>query len=118
MTERARHWQQVLIEWQRSGLTQAAFCRREGITPATFYWWKRRLGVDGKPSARVARPNQRDESFVEVRPTQSAVVPVGLVPPIVPIYEVVLPNGRSIRVGERFDPETLSRLIMAVEAAC
>ena len=118
MADRARHWRRVLGAWERSGLTQSAFCRREGISLSTFHWWKRRLAADGKASARVGRSEQRGESFVEVRPPQSAVAHVDLVAPITPIYEVVLPGGRSIRVGERFDSDVLSRLIAAVEAAC
>jgi transposase len=118
MTDRARHWRRVLGAWERSGLTQSAFCRREGIALSTFHWWKRRLATDGKASARVGRPGQPEESFIEVRPPRSAVALVDLVAPISPVYEVVLPGGRSIRVGERFDPEALSRLIATVEAAC
>jgi hypothetical protein len=100
-------------------LTQAAFCRREGISAGSFYWWKRRLAADdGVGFDRVGRSIREGESFVEVRPARSAVAPVEFVPPIAPLYEVVLPSGRLIRIGERFDPEAISRLIAAVEAAC
>jgi len=33
-------------------------------------------------------------------------------------YEVVLSGGRILRLPPTFDPETLTRLIRAVEAAC
>jgi len=118
MTERARHWRRVLAAWRQSGVTQAAFCRREGISTATFYWWKRRLGGEGKGSACATRRAPHADRFVELRPAEAATASTGPAPLIGPVYEVVLAGGRTIRVGERFDPETLSRLIAAVEAAC
>lgn len=36
-------WQQRMATFQSSGLTVAAFCRQEGITPARFYYWARRV---------------------------------------------------------------------------
>jgi hypothetical protein len=33
-------------------------------------------------------------------------------------YEVVLSSGRVLRLPQAFDPEALTRLITAVEAAC
>lgn len=33
----------VLDEWQRSGTTLAEFARRQGLSAARLYWWRRRL---------------------------------------------------------------------------
>ena len=36
-------WQQRMATFRSSGLTVAAFCRQEGIAPARFYYWARRV---------------------------------------------------------------------------
>jgi hypothetical protein len=43
VSERAVYWQRLLADWERSGLSQAEFCRRRGVKAVTFAWWKRRL---------------------------------------------------------------------------
>jgi hypothetical protein len=57
-------WQQRMATFQSSGLTVTAFCRREGITPARFYYWARRVrsaSTDGRPR-RIAKPGQPGEN--------------------------------------------------------
>lgn len=36
---------EVMAAWERSGITMAAFCRRRGIRPERFYWWRNRLAA-------------------------------------------------------------------------
>jgi len=48
-------WQQLVDEFQESGLTQKAFSDQHGIAPSAFGYWKRKLSV--APSA-----DQDDES--------------------------------------------------------
>mgnify|MGYP006446476763 CR=1 FL=1 len=37
-------WQRLLTSQATSGLSQKAFCQREGLAQSTFQYWKRRLG--------------------------------------------------------------------------
>jgi hypothetical protein len=37
------YWEAQIKNWQRSGLTQTEYCRREGIVPQYFTNWKSRL---------------------------------------------------------------------------
>jgi hypothetical protein len=46
-----QRWQQRLERFQRSCLTVAAFCGREGIFAASFYTWRRRLHHAIAPTA-------------------------------------------------------------------
>ena len=48
-----------LTEWRErferlvaSGLTVARFCAREGVSVASFYHWRKKLGVKGRPDLR------------------------------------------------------------------
>jgi hypothetical protein len=40
--QRHERWRELLARWQSSGLSQAAFCRRERIHVWQFAWWKKR----------------------------------------------------------------------------
>jgi hypothetical protein len=67
-----------------------------------FYWWKKRLGASGA------------EKFVEVKlAAAAATVGAGEDRRV----EVVLRNGRSLRVGPGFDPELVRALAAVVESA-
>lgn len=39
------YWRKALSRFFDSGLTQTAFCEREGINANNFCWWKRELAV-------------------------------------------------------------------------
>ena len=57
MTERryqkrsADDWMHLVDRQARSGLSQAAFCRSEGVPLSTFRYWKRRLHDEGRLEA-------------------------------------------------------------------
>ena len=36
-------WQQIIADYQSSGLTQEAFCEQTAIAKSTFYKWRKRL---------------------------------------------------------------------------
>jgi hypothetical protein len=49
--QRRAEWQAAFERWQASGLSKAAFCRREALNVTQFYYW---CGVfDGRQSAPV-----------------------------------------------------------------
>jgi hypothetical protein len=86
-----RHlWEQRLQRFARSGLSVAAFCAREGVSSASFYAWRRRLGEAGP-----------DPRFVPVR--------VVAAPPAAPV-EVVLPSGCVLRLAPGCDTAWLREL--------
>jgi len=104
-TRRGREMARLVARWERSGLTQAAFARRIGMPVATFTWWRHRLGR----AASAARPRPRP-AFTEV---------VHAAPPPGVEAEVVLRNGRVVRVPLHGDAGAVRRLVEALEApAC
>jgi transposase-like protein len=54
-------WARIVREQERSGMTAAAFCRRENVRLSSFYHWKRRLSENGKP--KVAKGK---EPFIDM----------------------------------------------------
>lgn len=48
VSERSARWRGLLARQSSSGLSVAAFCRREGVALSTFRWWRRKLAVTGR----------------------------------------------------------------------
>ncbi len=53
LREGREFWSLALALQRESGLTMAAFCRREGLSDKAFSRWKRRLSL---PPERTAEP--------------------------------------------------------------
>jgi transposase-like protein len=76
-----------LIEQQeRSGLSQAAFCRRANIHPVTFCGWRRALG-------------QRVPAFAEVQVSAPVVATRGSAPVVSAAAVMHLRNGAKLEVA-------------------
>lgn len=54
-------WRQRIERQRGSGLSVVEFCRREGVSPACFHQWKRKLRVSplNSPSPRQSAPVRR-----------------------------------------------------------
>jgi hypothetical protein len=92
-------WQQAVARWQRSGLSVRTYCARERLSEASFYGWRREL---------QRRPCQPVPTFVPLTVVSDA--PAAAAP-----LELVLDNGRVIRIRADFDAATLRRLLAALE---
>jgi hypothetical protein len=94
-----RQWRRWIGEWRASGLSVRTFCDRRGLAIPTFYAWRRTL----------------ERRAAEV----PALVPVQLVadvaPPQASALEVILRDGRAVRVIAGFDETTLRRLLAVLE---
>jgi len=76
-------WQALISRAERSALSIAAFCAAEGISTASFYLWRKRLGASG--------PWQH-----EAEDAAPAFVDLGLLPPArldAPEWDVELDLG-------------------------
>jgi len=83
--------------WQTSGLTQAAFAKREGVRYSTFAHWVQQA-TKKAPAARKPR----------VRFTE-----VALPPTLTPVLEVRLPDGTLLRGGNAAE---LAKLVRALRS--
>ncbi len=98
---RESYWRQVLARWRRSGLSVRTFCKAQGVNEPQFYWWRRKLSqIDPKTPAFVPVHVVTEQAS---EPTSQAI-------------EVVLANGRCLRVGPGFDHHTLVTLVDLLEA--
>ncbi len=94
---------EILEELRASGLSQRVFCEGRGLSVSTLGSWVKKFR--DKPS----QITQRD--LIPVRITASRTTKV------LPI-EVVLANGRIVRVLGGFDPDVLSKLMSVAESPC
>ena len=97
-------WLATVQRWQRSGLSVRAFCRQQQVNEASFYDWRRAL---------------RERGLLEERMPAFVRVSTPLVESADNAIEVVLPQGRSLRVRAGFDADALLQLVRLLEApAC
>ena len=43
LSKKRQKWIDEIAAWSASGLSQAEYCRRQGIELKRFYWWKSKL---------------------------------------------------------------------------
>ena len=77
VSDRSARWRGLLARQISSGLSVAAFCRREGVALSTFHWWSRKLA----PAGDCGSPGAVD--WVEAQP---------MTPPS-------FPGGAAVRLG-------------------
>jgi len=104
-----RAWRRHVAGWRRSGLTVRAYCVAEGLPEANFYAWRRTLAERDRQAARRGR----DSSI-------AAFVPVRVVSDVTPstsrsLFEVVLANGRVLRLGADVDLQVVRQLLALLE---
>lgn len=109
-------WTEEIRRWRESGQSATDYCRERGIHAGTLAGWLSKVRETGG-AGTGARVDARSV-FVPVR--------VSPVPSAAPSsaehgdIEVVLRNGRRVRVRGNFDNGSLARLLMVVEggASC
>jgi len=128
--QKQRHWEEVMRRWREGGQAVREFCRAEGVRESAFYFWRQELarrghGVDAKsgsrpeggPVAQVSRSSSRISSRRSPRPS---FLPVHVVEPRVSDadrgVEIVLEQGRTVRVRPGFDRQTLADVLSVLEA--
>lgn len=103
-----RFWRRVLRRWRRSGLSVRRFCEQQGLSEPSFYAWRRTIAERDREASSGRRRRVHDHPvsplFVPLRVTPSASV-----------LEIVLGQGRVVRVPPGFDPATLRQLLAVLE---
>jgi transposase-like protein len=125
--EKQRRWEEVLRQWREGGQSVRAFCRAAGLREAAFYWWRRELARRGDRNAagdglraRTATPVSRPVTRVSPRRAPApAFLPVRVVDPdataTVGSVEILLAEGRAVRVLPGFDRQTLADVLAVLE---
>lgn len=95
----------LVRDWKASGLSQAAFARRRGISAQRLGYWRLRLG-QLPPEAAPS-----DSAFVEI-PTVASSAPNGIGTLVVEFW-----GGIHVRVERGFDPVLLRAIVVVLTGA-
>ena len=99
-SQAAAKWHELIQRWRRSSLSVAEFCRRQEITEASFYQWRKRLESE-EPRSELLR-------FVQLpTPAWTAANAV----------EMLLPGGAVVSFSDRAAPELVAAAIRAAMQA-
>ena len=109
-------WRGTIERWKASGLTQAEFCRREGLKDWSLSEWRRRLGekaamVIGHRSKKTMPAVEFAPVTVHAAPEPTAVATV--TDSAVANLEVIL-----IRIPDTASSESVRTLLEALRSTC
>jgi len=105
--EKARYWQWTISEAARSGMSIRAFCRQRRLRESQFYWWQRKLRAGQRGGTMPeSGGNGRPASFALVS-EEAGATNAGI--------ELVLGEGRKLRIRRGVDEETLRAVLAALE---
>ena len=97
-------WRDRLRRFESSDLTVAAYCQAEGVSPAGFYQWRKKLGNSSAPGGRRTKANSMRPAFVPVVATSFASAVV-----------VILANGVRVEIPA-VDHELVSHIVQVAAA--
>lgn len=129
--QKQARWQEVLRRWRESGRSVRDYCRAEGLRESAFYSWRGKLEGGSQSSGPVIQPRPRPEasgvpsaapspkrlslpyrgevSFLPVRVVEDAAAEA------TDAVEIVLTQGRTVRVRSGFDRQTLVDVLAVLE---
>ena len=102
--DRQRYWREVIERHQASGQSIVGFCSKEGLAPASFHAWKRRL----RPRRGTGRTSA-SQALVPVQIVGDPTADVGRL-------EVKWPSGVVLRV-QGCDAQTVGAVVVALSTA-
>ena len=119
-------WRERMAAWRESGQSQQAFCRDHGLSASVFSRWKYKLArrdesteasavvvqVGAIGSAPEERPDATGWTEVRLPAAGAEVVPAT---PESSGFEIILPWGWSVRLGPRFEADSLRCLLAVLE---
>jgi hypothetical protein len=118
-TKRAYHarrsraeWTAEVIQWRKSGLGSAEYAKQRDLKRGTLLWWARQLGDASEARSAATRPTATPVTFVPLRVREEQVEAGSTGPGSI---EVILCNGRRVRVAGAVDGGTLARVLDAAE---
>jgi hypothetical protein len=98
----------IYEDYQRSGLTVREYCSNMGMNEAKFYYWKKKL-TDQRCEAKGFVPVVFEQGQLKHRQLPSGRMPENTGQS--PLYEIIYPNGTSLKLSGHTNLETLQSLL-------
>ena len=125
--ERERAWREVMDRQRLSGLSVRGFCRREVVSEASLYAWRRELLRRDRESSSGQRADRESgvrstASRSPVRMAKTTAGPAAFLPvlmesnsnPVVRVLEVTCPNGSRVSAWSGCEVELLQAALNVV----
>lgn len=131
--ERRRNWPdevklRILSEALSPGASVSAVADRNGVCRSLLYTWLRLARQDRLPGLKLSAPAVPATAFVPVHiaPDAPSLLNEAAATPQLPpgraparrrasMVEIMLTNGRTVKVDESIDPAALARLVAALD---
>jgi hypothetical protein len=122
-----KYWRRLLGQWRRSGLSGREFCAEQGLSEASFYAWRREIARrDQEAAATTAAATTAAATTAAARPQQSQAAQLPAFVKVmvaadadassaVSVIEVVVREGRLLRVRPGFDADLFRQLVRLLE---
>jgi len=104
--EKRLYWRRILGEAATSGISVREFCQQRRLKQVQFYWWRRMLTRGGQ-ERRVERPVERERGSFALVSEEVEAMAASL--------ELVLRDGRRLRIGRGVEEESLRAVLAALE---
>lgn len=101
---RCEQWRKVIAAAEASGQTISGFCRKYGIHPSHYYYWRQRL----KEDCEVASASRSGEFVLVGTAGMAASSPAAL--------ELVVERGWRLRIGAGVEENALRVVLSALAA--
>ena len=109
-----RFWRRLLRQWRRSELTVREFCDQHDVSEPSFYAWRRT--ITEREQQRYQRQTNMPAGEDPCPARQPLFVPLRVVPTAAGMaFEVVVSDGRVVRVPAGFDAASLRQLLAILE---
>lgn len=104
--EKQRYWQRTIGDAARSGMSIREFCRQRRLRESQFYWWQRKLKARRQ---EPSKPSAQDQTASFALVSENGMdMPAG--------FELVLRDGRRLRISQGVQEETLRAVLAAMES--
>jgi transposase-like protein len=105
--EKKRYWQQMVREATRSKLSIREFCRQNQLKESQYFWWQRKLNGNRRPKGLQKAGNKSNSASFALVSNDPESIDAGI--------ELILQDGRRLRISRGVDEQTLRSVLAAVE---
>ena len=105
--EKARCWEKTISEAARSGTSIREFCRQRRLKESQFYWWQHKLRTTRQAGTTPKSSGQGGPATFALVSDEAGTMDAGI--------ELVLGEGRKLRIRQGVDEETLRTVLAALE---
>jgi transposase-like protein len=105
--EKKHYWQRMVREATRSKLSIREFCRRNHVKESQYYWWQHKLNGNRRPKGLQKAGNRSNSASFALVSNEPEATDAGI--------ELMLQDGRRLRISKGVDEQTLRSVLAAVE---